>query len=130
MGAFASTGVQVMSLHKEFFGFLFLVFVGWIFFPSVPSERIHNACRPIGWAGNVVTSATSLILPKHQVKVQGWFDKFEYGCQYSVWRLIYQDAYNKEQAARSAAAPQKSASPASAPASSAYTRAPAPPAKP
>lgn len=91
-------------IHKEFWGILFLVFVGWIFLPGQPNDRIAHACRPIGWTGNVVVSVSSLVLPNNQQVVQRWFDKFEYGCQYTTWRLIYQDDYNKEQAALKEAA--------------------------
>lgn len=82
-------------LHKEFFGFIFLGFVFWIIIATTPSQRIENACRPLGWGGSVITSVSALVLPNQQVTVQGWFDKVEYGCRYTVWRLFYQDAYNQ-----------------------------------
>jgi hypothetical protein len=82
-------------LHKEFWGLLFLAFVGWIFISANPNQRIEHFCRPVGWVGNVSTSVTSLIVPSQQTNVQKWFDKFEYGCQYMTWRLIYQAEYNK-----------------------------------
>jgi hypothetical protein len=88
-------------LHKEFWGLLFLAFVVWIFMPGTPDKRIENACRPVGWAGNVVTSLSALVIPTQQQTTQGWFNKIEYGCKYLTWRLFYQDAYNawvKEQA--------------------------------
>lgn len=82
-------------LHKEFWGLLFLAFVGWIFLSSNPNERIEHFCRPVGWMGNVSTSATAMVVPAQQITVQNWFDKFEYGCRYMTWRLIYQADYNK-----------------------------------
>lgn len=82
-------------LHKEFWGLLFLAFVGWIFVSSSPTQRIEHFCKPVGWAGNISTSVTALLVPTQQVSVQKWFDKFEYGCQYMTWRLLYQAEYNK-----------------------------------
>lgn len=82
-------------LHKEFWGLLFLGFVFWVIAAASPSQRIENLCRPVGWAGNVVVSGTALVLPAHQAKVQGGFNSLEYGCRYMVWRLFYQDEYNK-----------------------------------
>lgn len=82
-------------LHKEFWGLLFLAFVAWIFMSASPTNRIEHFCKPVGWVGNVSTSVTSLIVPTQQANVQKWFDKFEYGCQYMTWRLIYQADYNK-----------------------------------
>lgn len=81
-------------LHKEFFGFMFLAFVAWIFLAASPTSRIENACRPLGWVGNGTVSLSSLVVPSQQTKVQGWFDKVEYGCRFITWRLFYQDAYN------------------------------------
>lgn len=82
-------------LHKEFWGLLFLLFVGWIFIASNAEERIEKACRPVGWTGNVVVSVVALTVPSQQVSVQGWFNKFEYGCQYLTWRVFYQNDYNE-----------------------------------
>lgn len=82
-------------LHKEFWGLVFLGFVFWIISATTPLSRIENACRPVGWTGNVVTSLSALVLPAQQAKVQSWFDKLEYGCRYMTWRLFYQEAYNQ-----------------------------------
>ncbi len=106
-------------LHKEFWGLVFLGFVFWILAAATPQQRIANACRPVGWTGNVVVSGSALVLPAQQERVQGWFDKIEYGCQYTVWRLFYQDAYNQWKAStEGGAAPARApATPPSAPAS-------------
>lgn len=81
-------------LHKEFWGLVFLSFVVWIFIAGTPEKRIENACRPIGWGGNVITSLSALVMPNQQQATQSWFNKMEYGCRYLTWRLFYQDAYN------------------------------------
>lgn len=103
-------------LHKEFWGMLFLAFVAWVFIAGTPQDRINNFCRPVGWAGNAVVSLSALAVPTQQENVQGWFDKFEYGCRYMTWRLFYQADYNayikSQQEKGGAAAP---AAPASAP---------------
>ena len=88
-------------LHKEFFGLIFLGFVFWIISATSPNDRIAHACRPIGWSGNVITSVSALALPSQQGTVQEWFDRLEYGCQYTTWRLFYQDEYNKWKASPS-----------------------------
>jgi hypothetical protein len=81
-------------LHKEFWGLLFLAFIGWMLIATTPTKRIEKACAPVGWSGSVVTSLSALVLPNQQNILQGWFDKLEYGCQYTTWRLFYQDEYN------------------------------------
>lgn len=82
-------------LHKEFWGLLFLGFVAWIFISASPTERLERVCKPVGWSGNVVVSVSALVLPAQQKTVQGWFDKIEYGCRYTAWRLLYQSEWNK-----------------------------------
>jgi hypothetical protein len=84
-------------LHKEFWGLLFLAFVAWIFLSSDGSTRIYRTCRPVGWAGNVAVSVTAFAAPRQQSHVKNWMDKVDYGCQYTAWRLIYQDDYNRYQ---------------------------------
>lgn len=82
-------------LHKEFWGLLFLAFVVWIFVATTPQKRIEHGCRPIYWVGSVLTSGTALAVPSQQQTVQSWFNKLEYGCRYTTWRLFYQDDYNR-----------------------------------
>jgi len=82
-------------LHKEFWGLLFLAFVGWIFFTPDPQVRIARTCRPLLWTGNVAVSLTAFAMPSAQESVQKWSNKLDYGCRYTVWRLIYQDDYNR-----------------------------------
>lgn len=92
-------------LHKEFWGLLFLGFVFWIVIATSPLQRIENGCRPVGWVGNVTTSLSALVLPQQQARVKGWFEKLEYGCQYTFWRLFYEDDYNKWKASTEVTAP-------------------------
>lgn len=94
-------------LHKEFWGLLFLGFIAWVFIAGTPQDRINNFCRPVGWSGNAVTSLSALAVPSQQENVQGWFDKFEYGCRYMTWRLFYQAEYNAWKAQQDATHPQK-----------------------
>lgn len=123
-------------LHKEFWGLMFLFFVGWIFLGSSGGDRIERGCQPIGWSGNVITSMSALAVPSQQVRIAGWFDKFEYGCQYMSWRMFYEDEYQAhlEQRKRAAAARESGATaePAAeaAPASAGAEAAPATDAKP
>lgn len=82
-------------LHKEIWGLTFLAFILWIFFLSAnPNDRIKRVCAPVGWVGNVTVSLSALIVPSYQAGTQKWFHKFNYSCEYLVWRLFYQADYN------------------------------------
>jgi hypothetical protein len=111
-------------LHKEFWGLLFLGFVVWIFMASDGQARIARTCRPMLWSGNIAVSLTAFASPATAETVQKWSNKLDYGCRYTVWRLIYQDDYNKylqsEQGSATATpavtAPAQHLAPTSAPA--------------
>jgi hypothetical protein len=85
-----------MTQVKEIlFGIPLVIFVFWVFAAPLPSERIVRVCQPIHWAGNLVTSTTALASDKHTDTSVRWSDKMNYSCQYMVWRLLYQEDYNK-----------------------------------
>lgn len=89
-----------MTQVKEIlFGIPLVIFVFWVFAAPLPSERIVRVCQPIHWAGNLVTSTTALASEKHTDTSVRWSDKMNYSCQYMVWRLLYQEDYNKAVAA-------------------------------
>lgn len=89
-------------LTKEFWGILFIVFVGWVLIAGQPTKRIDRVCAPVEWTGNLSTSLAALVVPQYQMNLKQWFDKMDYGCEYLVWRLLYQDDWNKFQAAQAA----------------------------
>lgn len=85
-----------MAITKDAFLIVPAVaFIGYVLLASTPQARMEHTCKPVGWAGNIATSITALISPSTAPKVQYGFDKLEYGCQYSLWRLLYQEEYNK-----------------------------------
>ena len=101
-------------IYKEFFGLLFLAFVGWVLLAGSGGDRINRFCEPVGWAGNVVVSVSALATgPSGQKKVQKVFNRTEYGCRYITWRLFYQKSYEQWQAEQAGAATgSKDATPA------------------
>lgn len=88
-----------MQLKELLIGVPILFFVLWVFAAPVPQERISRVCEPIHWLGNVTTSATALATEQHTQTTVRWSDKLNYSCQYMVWRLFYQEDYNKAIAA-------------------------------
>lgn len=72
-----------------------LVFILWVFAAPIPQQRIERVCKPINWVGNIATSSTALATDGHTHTAVKWSDKLSYSCQYMVWRLFYQEEYNK-----------------------------------
>lgn len=88
-----------MQIKELLLGIPVLIFVLWVFSAPLPAERIERVCQPIHWVGNLAVSTTALSAEKHTETSVRWSDKLNYSCQYMVWRLFYQDEYNKALAA-------------------------------
>lgn len=82
---------------SSLFGVFILLFVGWIFLAGMPTERIDRGCRPIGWFGNVMTSIFAIGAPSLSQASFRAFSNIEYGCQYAIWRLIYEKEWVEQQ---------------------------------
>ena len=84
-----------MQVKEIMIGIPLLLFILWIFAAPFPQERIARTCEPVNWVGSIATSTTALSAQDHTETSVRWSDKLNYSCRYMVWRLIYQDAYNK-----------------------------------
>jgi hypothetical protein len=83
------------SIKEILIGIPILIYVFWVFTAPMPASRIERFCEPINWVGNVATSTTALSAEGHTTTTVRWSDKLNYSCKYMVWRLFYQEAYNK-----------------------------------
>lgn len=86
-------------MHKDIWGYALLAFIGWVIITANAMTRIERACAPVGWGANVLTSVTALALPSQQKPLQDLGDRLEYGCRFTIWRLLYQKEYNEYLAA-------------------------------
>lgn len=84
-----------LDVKELLIGIPVLVFSLWIFAAPLPQVRIERGCQPINWIGNMATSTTALATEGHTETAVRWNDKLTYSCQYMIWRLFYQEAYNQ-----------------------------------
>lgn len=84
-----------LDVKELLIGIPVLVFSLWIFAAPLPQVRIERGCQPINWIGNMATSTTALATDGHTETAVRWNDKLTYSCQYMIWRLFYQEAYNQ-----------------------------------
>lgn len=83
-------GMGMMSMG----GLLLGGYVIYVVLGSTPQARIERACEPIPWTENVSVSLMNLMnMQKAVPGTQKTFEKADYGCQYTTWRLFYQSAY-------------------------------------
>jgi len=71
-------------------------FLGWVMLATQPNERLARACAPVEWAGNVTLSATAILDPSGEAATKHFFDQTDYACQYTLWRLFYGQAWERE----------------------------------
>lgn len=84
-----------MQIKEILIGIPVLLFIFYVFSAPVPEQRISRVCEPINWVGNLATSTTALTADSHTKTTVRWSDKLNYSCQYMIWRLFYQEAYNE-----------------------------------
>jgi hypothetical protein len=93
------------AVFTNIFGFLISIFIGmWviaIFVVTSPKERLERACGPVGWTGKFGTSLAMLMDDSEKTvkSTQEFFDSATYGCQFTLWRVFYEEDWKKEQAA-------------------------------
>jgi hypothetical protein len=87
----------MFKLSSFFLSICFVVFMAWIFMSTDVHERLDRACKPVDWTGNVVLSMAAFVAPKSQTSVDAFFKKTDYACQYTIWRLIYEDEWKAQQ---------------------------------
>lgn len=80
------------------FGVGLFLWIGSILLESTPQSRLHASCAPVRWSGNLMGSLAALSdSPKFIEKVAVGTDEFDYGCQFTLWRLMYGKAYVDQQ---------------------------------
>ncbi|AOV18780.1 hypothetical protein BJI67_16200 (plasmid) [Acidihalobacter aeolianus] len=86
MGLFSISSLAVA-------GFIIYIIIG-----STPTERITRACMPVPWTANLSVSILELIKADSDVApTTSWFQSANYGCEFTLWRLFYQNDYNTAQ---------------------------------
>jgi hypothetical protein len=72
-------------------------FLGWVMLSTSPNERFIRACAPVRWTGNVTLSIAAVLDPTGEAATKEFFDKSDYVCRYTFWRLFYGHAWEQEQ---------------------------------
>jgi hypothetical protein len=74
------------------------LFVGAILLESTPTARLSLTCAPVRWTGNVMGSMAALTDSEKIIeRIAQGTDDFDYGCQFTLWRLIYGKDYSARQ---------------------------------
>ena len=84
------------------FSLLFFVAVmawfGAIFLPSDPQVRMDRTCIPVSYIDKGATAAMQLVDAGWGEGTHEFFENIHYGCRFVVWRVFYEDAWNRANA--------------------------------
>lgn len=86
-------------------GVAITAWIGGIFIAGNPADRMDRTCKPVIWTGNITASLTMLASgdPAWTRNVKSSFERADYGCKFSIWRLFYEDDFKLEKASEAVA---------------------------
>lgn len=74
-----------------------IVFVLWVSFASDVYGKFDRACAPVDKFGNFMTSMVGLLFDSGAAEASDkWWERADYGCEYTLWRLFYEEDYQRE----------------------------------
>ena len=82
--------------HKPFsllFALAVFAWVIWIVMATDASVRISRGCEPVNWTGNLTVTIAAVMDPTWEAGTQRFFDRTDYVCRLSLWRLFYERAW-------------------------------------
>lgn len=74
---------------------LIVGFVIWCLLAPTKGMRLERGCQPVDWFGNMTISLVVMTLPERVETFDYAFAKTDYGCQYILWRLFYESAWQE-----------------------------------
>lgn len=77
------------SIAGSIIFFLFVAYIGYIFFPSDDYTRIKHACAPVNMLGTPIQSGERLAKDSGESQTMGFFQKAEHTCQLWVFDMFY-----------------------------------------
>jgi len=92
------------SIFTNVFGAMIGVgILAWVLWAGVVTsakERMERACAPVTWVGKIGVSFAMLAdsSEKSAKVTSDWFEGANYGCQFTLWRVFYEDDWKKERA--------------------------------
>ncbi len=72
---------------------LTILFSLWCMSASDPHDRFDRACKPVEWTGNLFTSMTLLVWDDFAETMNDSWERIDYGCEYTIWRLFFEKEY-------------------------------------
>ena len=72
-----------------------MVWFGSILVTTDPERRMERTCVPMAFAEKAATAGMVLIDDEWAQSTHELFTKWHYGCKFIVWRMFYEEDWNK-----------------------------------
>lgn len=72
-----------------------MVWLGSIFITTDPQERMDRSCVPVQVTDKAATAAMQLIDTGWGQATHQMFQNLHYGCRFVIWRVFYEDDWNR-----------------------------------
>lgn len=93
-------GTIFTNIFGAIIGVSMMAWLLWLGIVTSPKERMERACAPVVWTGKIGVSMAMLADTSERAAktTSEWFEGANYGCQFTLWRLFYEDDWKKESA--------------------------------
>ena len=72
-----------------------MVWFGSILITTDPQARMDRTCIPVDYAKRATTAGMLLVNDEWSQESDKLFDKWLYGCKFVIWRMFYENDWNK-----------------------------------
>ncbi len=94
---------------------LVMVWFGSIFITTDPQVRMDRSCVPVSIVDKAATSGMMLLNDGWATGTHKLFEEAHYGCRFIIWRMFYEEDWQKARQAQQAAQQAGEAQPAPTP---------------
>lgn len=77
------------------FFILVMAWLGAIFVTSDPQKRIERTCSPVEYVDKAASSGMQLVDAAWGSSTHNFFVNAHYGCRFVVWRMFYEEEWQK-----------------------------------
>lgn len=72
-----------------------MIWFGSILITTDPQARMDRTCIPVDYAKRATTAGLLLVNDEWSQESDKLFDKWLYGCKFVIWRMFYENDWNK-----------------------------------
>lgn len=72
-----------------------LAWIGSVLITTDPQKRIDRFCVPVEYTDRAATSGMQLLDASWGASTHKFFENIQYGCRFVVWKMFYEEEWNR-----------------------------------